>query len=736
MKRIIIIILVLAGSSSLFSQNIQSATTQPRVIRNDEKIVLDGKLEESLWSRTVPAENFQQFFPSDGVSASAQTELHFAFDDKNFYVGIRCYAVGDKYIVPNLRRDYQAGGSDNITILFDTFNDKTNAFFFGINPMGVRREGLISNGGQGRDGFSTSWDNSWKGEAHIYKDRWEAEMVIPFKSIRFKEGLDTWGLLSYRFDQQSNERSIWPTLPREQFITNLAFCGDLKWNEPLGKPGKNVVLIPYVSGAMSQNIEEGDGTPGLAGGIGGDAKIGLGPSLNLDLTFNPDFSQVEVDRQVTNLDRFEIFFPERRQFFLENADLFASFGTSRTRPFFSRRIGVSRDSSTGQNIQNTILYGARLSGKLNPNARLGVLNMATAYDGDNGTPSFNFTVATFQQKIFKRSNLSFILVNKDALTDSLGQFSPGNIRANRTAGIDYNLASANGKWQGKAFYHHSFADTFSSLSFAHGASLNYNVRRFRLTWDHEWIGQDYDAQVGFVRRRGIFRTNPRAELSFYPEGKILNRHNISLRQLSIWNDSSRLTDSRYSLNYNMSFTNTAQLSFEFTRSFIYLFNEFDPSGTGGEPLPEGSSYRFNSLRLSYRTDRRKVLNANLNLFTGAYFNGTRSGAALNLNLRLQPYANVALQANFNRIDLPNPHSSADLWLIGPRIDITFSKELFFTTFIQYNNQIDNLNINSRFQWRFAPVSDLFVVYTENYLPSEFSIKSRSLILKLSYWLNV
>ena len=261
LKRIAILLLCFGNLGFLLSQNNSEFPPQVRVIRSQEKLQIDGKLDEAIWQRTSPTSNFYQIFPTDGVHAEAQTQLFFSFDDKNLYVGIRCYSIGKDFIVPSLKRDYSAGGSDNITLLFDTFYDKTNAFYFGINPLGVRREGLISGGGQDNSGFSGSWDNSWKGEAHIFEDRWEAELAIPFKTLRFKEGSKKWGLLSYRFDQQANERSVWPEMPRNQFITNLAFCGDMIWDEALGKPGKNLTLIPFLAGSMAQDKTEGDGEP-------------------------------------------------------------------------------------------------------------------------------------------------------------------------------------------------------------------------------------------------------------------------------------------------------------------------------------------------------------------------------------------------------------------------------------------------------------------------------------------
>jgi Domain of unknown function (DUF5916) len=382
---------------------------------------LDGQITEPDWQTAQLASQFMQFFPTDTVLAHAQTEIRLTYDEQFIYIAAKMYNLGPRrYVTPSLRRDYRGEANDGISIVLDTFKDKTNAFIFGVNPYGVQREGLVANGGgTGADDFSLNWDNKWYSEAKIYDEFWIAEIAIPFKTIRFKEDLSSWNVNFYRIDSEYAERSTWSPIPRNFDIVNLAFNKELIWDKPLSKPGANVSLIPYTAVNSNRNFTEA--TPvDTRLQFGGDAKISVGPALNLDLTINPDFSQVEVDEQVTNLDRFEIFFPERRQFFLENADLFANFGVEGTRPFFSRRIGVARDSATGQNIQNTIYGGARLSGKINNNTRIGVLNMQAGKDDEINLPSINYTVATLQQKVFSRSNIGFIFVNKQAFQDSIG----------------------------------------------------------------------------------------------------------------------------------------------------------------------------------------------------------------------------------------------------------------------------------------------------------------------------
>ncbi|WP_293015803.1 DUF5916 domain-containing protein, partial [Mongoliibacter sp.] len=332
----------------------------------DYPITLDGVLDEEIWLEDGGwAEDFTQFFPSDTSLAQAQSKVKIAFDDKFLYIAAVMYNLGprENYVSTSLRRDYRGEQNDGISFILDTFNDNTNAFQFGVNPYGVQRESLIANGGMIPSDLNLAWDNKWYSNAKIYDDYWVVEAAIPFSTLRYNDGAVNWNVNFYRLDSKYNERSSWTPIPRNFSIISLAFSRKLMFEEPLKKETANISIIPYAAMATDRDFLSETSNPARPT-FGGDAKIGMGPALNLDLTINPDFSQVEVDQQVTNLDRFEIFFPEQRQFFLENADLFADFGAVGIRPFFSRRIGVARDERTGQNVQNQILFGSRLSGKL------------------------------------------------------------------------------------------------------------------------------------------------------------------------------------------------------------------------------------------------------------------------------------------------------------------------------------------------------------------------------------
>lgn len=700
-------------------------------------ITLDGVMNEPAWIEAEVANDFWQNFPMDTSKAIAKTEIRMTYDDDFIYIAAKCYSTADEeyYVTPSLRRDFKGSGIDVVTFIFDPFQDKTNAFFFGVNPYNVQREGLISNGGVVLEDFNLSWDNKWYSQTKIHDTYWLVEAAIPFKTIRFKEGVTHWNANFFRLDSKVNEKSAWSRIPRNFELYSLAYAGELLWDQPLKNPGANISLIPYVAGGSSKDYLAGDNANTTLS-MGGDAKVAVTPALNLDLTVNPDFSQVEVDQQVTNLDRFEIFFPERRQFFLENADLFANFGMENTRPFFSRRIGVAIDTATGQNVQNPILFGARLSGRINNNWRVGLMNMQAGSNDAIDLPGFNYSVGAVQRRVFKRSNIAAIYINKQSFADSLtNEFTLGSGNYNRLIGLDYNLASADNKWNGKAYYHRSLDPGADAESYSHGATLLYSTLKWEISWVHQVVGKNYNAEVGFVPRSNFRRIIPSAVYYFYPKSKVINRHGPGIEQQLWWNEDMGMTDRNFRLFYQFDFLNTSQLSLSLLNDYIYLFAPFTPSGKGISFL-SGDEFSQTRFSAEYRSDTRRHFYYQITTINGQYYNGFLNSFAGTLNYRYQPYGLFSLAFNYSNINLEEPYTSNDLFLIGPRLDLTLTRSVFFTTFIQYNSQFENININSRFQWRFQPVSDLFVVYTDNYFPGTFRAKNRALVLKLTYWMNL
>ena len=687
------------------------------IAATDEEIIIDGERNETVWENTTTAKDFFRITPIDTGLATTRTEVQLVYNDDYLFAAIICYdAVLGKRPVESLRRDFSFPKNDNFIIFMDTYNDQTNGFAFGVSAAGAQWDGIQADGGD----VSLDWDCKWYSAVKEYDDHWVAEFAIPFRSIRYQEGVDEWGINFSRFSLLQNEKSAWAPVPRQFKSSTLAFTGTLQWDKPPPKQGPRFSIIPFLSGQGLENIDAGT-PPNSDVDSGLDAKVTLSTSLNLDLTINPDFSQVEVDQQRTNLDRFELFFPEKRQFFLENSDLFASLGSKNIRPFFSRRIGLA----------TPVIGGARLSGKLGPNYRLGIMNMQT--NGNEETPATNFTVATLQRKVLTRSSLSIFIVNKES--DLQGNANGGENSYNRVGGIDFNLASADNLWTGKTFFHQAIYKNAGANAFAAATSIKYNNGTVSGQMGYSVVGTDFQADVGFIKRTGFHRFGPHLEYKFYPnKGKILN-HGPTFKFDNVFDEDLKPMDRELELKYIINYIDRSKLSAELERGFVKLLEPFDPTNTGGDTLASGSAYNWNEFSMKYESDARKTINFTSNIRYGGYYNGNKFSFNGEINYRVQPYVNLSISTTYDKIDLPKPFKSMAFLLIGPRLDLTFTNKLFLTTFVQFNDQADNVNLNLRFQWRFAPVSDLFIVYTNNAYPADFRTKDKALVAKISYWFN-
>ncbi len=740
------------GSQSSFGQGLNKlidGIADNQINHIVEEIILDGILDEEAWQDAEVLSGFSQYRPIDSIAAKGSTEIRVLSDGNYIYVSAICKSIDNDFVVQSLKRDYGFGSTDNISFLFDTFGDKTNCYLFGMNAYGARREAWISNGGKGRGDFDPSWDNKWFGESKIYNDHWICELAVPLKSLRYKEGAPFWRFNAYRNDAQCNEISIWINMPREFILMDMNYMGRLVWENPLEKSNKNISIIPYAIGSVTRDFEDIDQFESkLAYNFGGDVKIGLGSSMNLDLTVNPDFSQVEVDRQVTNLDRFEIFFPERRQFFLENADLFGGFGGRNLNPFFSRRIGVSTDTLTGSVVQNTILGGARVTGKLNQNLRLGVMSIQAASQSENDLPAFYYSNLSLEQKLFDRSTLAFLFVNKQAL--NFNDFSSTNDPFDRLLGTEFRLRSENNFWSGKVSYFQSINPGDYNHKLASFNEMEYNRRSYRIKVGATFIGNGFDAEMGFVPRKDILRFDPEFVYRIFPNSQKIVQHDLFLRANSIYKigeddnvniEDFGLEEQSASLGWNIRYFNNSRLEFRTSVNELTLLEDFDPTRVQSDDvfLLAGSKYLNTEFRASYNSDSRKAFRFRVNGLASKFYNGQRYNANVNFRYTFIPFGNVSIDFNYNNVKLPAPFENANLWLISPRLDYSFSKDHFLTAFVQYNNQLENLGINTRYQWRFAPASDLFIVYTDNYttdgiLPT--TSRNRGVVLKLNYWLNL
>jgi hypothetical protein len=365
------------------------------------------------------------------------------------------------------------------------------------------------------------------------------------------------------------------------------------------------------------------------------------------------------------------------------------------------------------------------------------MNTQTGRDKSIGLESINYTVAAIQRQVFSRSNISAIFINKQDLSDSLHDFTLNTNKYNRVIGLDYNLASRNNKWEGKFFYHKSFSPGNPGDSYAHASYLQYNAKYFYFENNHEFVGKNYNAETGYVPRTNYWRWEPNIGLWFYPEkNRLINQHGPYAGGDAFWrNTDGRLLDEDIDLGWIVNFQSSAFLRVFYRYDYTYLFQEFDPTNTGGVKLKDSTYYTYNSVRITYQSNLRKAFNYMAVVRLGQYFNGNIYSASGTFTYRIQPHGNVGLTYTITDIRLPDPYASANLVLLGPSIDWAFTQKVFLKAVFQYNNQINNINTNIRFQWRFAPVSDFYIVYTDNYSDT-FAVKSRGITFKLIYWFNL
>lgn len=729
--KIFLLIIGLGWLQTIVAQEVR----QSEIFYTDEEIVIDGMLTEEIWKNAKIITKFTQHLPLDTGLAHSKTEVKLAYSDKYLYIAAICYdeLPGDN-IIQSLRRDFDLMGSDAFQILIEPFGDYTNGFFFGLNPEGVQQEGLLQSAGN--RGVTMEWDILWYSEVKKSSNKWVLEIAIPFSSLRYAKNLEQWNFNFIRHDLKRNEISTWGPVPRNFTVSSLAFCGEIKWDKPFTSGTSNRALIPYVSGGVQKENRPINEDAKLIGNGGLDARVGVGSSLQLDLTVNPDFSQVEVDRQVTNLSRFTLFFPERRNFFIENSDLFADFGFRQIRPFFSRRIGLDENNQI-----TPIIGGARLSGKVGSDWRVGAMNIQSAKT--QNSEANNYSVAAIQRRVFKNSYWGILGLNRTETGSTSRDF-------NRIIGTDFALNTPNRRWTGNFIYHHSFTPQDNRDNFTHASFLAYSTPRWFAMWNHEYVGENFIASVGFVprmerinpqtrevTRAAFWRLEPMVSHIYYPKLKrkyIYQRLNVYLDRFS--DGDFNLTDNEFVLTYILLLQNTSKITVKATDWQTRLFFDTDVTFTGDRSLAAIKDlYHYQDVSVFYESDNRKKLYYSAFMLHGSYYHLVRHNSVFNINYRWQPYGIFGFSVNHNRFMDMDYHFKKQLVLLSFDAQLAFSKSVFFTTFFQYNTQINNVNINTRLQWRYRPMSDLFIVFSENYTSDFFQSRNRGLVLKFTRWLQ-
>jgi hypothetical protein len=739
-KRIIFsFFLVLLLSHTSYAQTISEfqKSYQYNIQPTTNKIKIDGILDESVWTIVETAKDFFKKYPNDIGQPKRKTEVRLTYDNENIYFAFKVYDSGTS-LIKGLKRDIGHDGNDGVGIMLDPQNKKTNGFYFVVNALNVQSDDQLSNSFE--NGPSWSWDSKWFSATKDYGSFWIAEIMIPLKSIRYDPKQLQWGINFVRIDAKQNEYSTWTKVPPNFRSYDLGYLGLLNWKSA-GAPAtaKNIIFLPYVTGNSSEDKENGKSL-NTNTGAGFDAKVALNASLNLDLTVNPDFSQVEVDQQVTNLTRFDIFLPEKRNFFLENSDLFSNFGIPPIRPFYSRTIGLDKD---GNRIP--ILFGARLSGNINPSTRIGVMDMQTGKQGDYSAE--NFSAFTIQRSVLKRSNVKAYFLNRENyISEEEAKKNPLD-KYGRNAGMTFEYSNTEGTFSAWADYHQAFKATVTDQDKYIQAGFSSEKTNWGFVSLIGNVGKNYYTDMGFVQmidnydaerdttiRLGFTNTFNQITYKILPTNGPIGKLKFEIGNFATFHPDNSLNQSDAKFSIQSDFKNASFFNVSFGNTSLNLL--YPISFTSGKPLPAGN-YQFNQFEMTYTSDMRKLFGVFGMITAGQFYNGTVKGGSIGVSWRSQPHLKLSLRAEINKIELPKPYGSNDLVLISPKIEWNFSTKLFWTTFMQYNTQQNNFNINSRLQYRFKPMSDFFLVYTDNYYTDPMlKNKNRALIFKFSYWFNL
>lgn len=735
MKYLLFTVSVLSGLTT-FGQKAAREIIQITASRTTSPLNIDGELGEEVWKSAVTTTPFINKWPVDSGQAEAQTRVALLYDDDFLYVSFTAQQAQSDLVIQSLKRDQldPFWGSENIAVVVDPLGQKSTGFFFGVNAGGAQLDAMLTLQGAWTS-MNENWDNKWYSAVKVYSDHWVTEMAIPFSALRFNKNTRSWSINFIRTDKKRNIFSTWSQVPIQFNGIDLGHFGVVNFEGTFSPRQSKVTLLPFVYAGKSENPEEGV-EPSMNVALGMDAKVALTSSLNLDLTYRPDFSNAEVDKQVTNLSRFSIFFPERRNFFLENADLFSNLGSWQVRPFFSRKIGIH----DGQAIP--IRGGVRITGNLSKSLRIGIMDIQTSATDEFSAN--NYLVAAAQQSVLKRSNIKVMAANRQISNPIEGDAMP---EFNRTYGAEFNYISPNGKFTSSYRVHGT--QTPDKLRDGEYFSIqnSYNSNNFYAGVMAERVGQNYINDFGFVPRLynhdavidstiriGHYTINPWIGLLIRPKKGKINVLEPNTWSLINYRHNGELLERNTSLNLEINFKNTAYFFVEAMNTDARL-----PVATGiidsDVPLP-AAQYVFTQYSARYFTDRRASITADAGVSHGGFYTGTRTEFGGSVNARIQPWGNFGVSYLQNEVDLGGEYGDARFVLIGPRTEISFRNNLWWTTFLQYNTQAENFNINSRLQWRFKPMSDVFVVYSDNYATGNFGRKNRGIVVKFTYWLNL
>jgi len=683
--------------------------SQVRAVRLDRALVLDGLLDEEIYSAVPPASGFLQQQPAWGEPATERTDVWVFYDDDQIYIAVRAWDGSPERIVANeMRRDNRnIWLNDNFIVTLDTFQDRRTAFFFQTNPLGGIRDGRVV--GEGNTNFD--WNAVWDVKTARDDQGWTAEMAIPFKSLRYPPGdVQEWGFNLMRMVRWKNEMSLL-SIPPSTYASNgvmrLASAASLVGIEAPAA-SRNLELRPYAISTLTTDRPAGISND-LAADFGIDARYGITSSVTLDLTYNTDFAQVEIDEQQVNLTRFSLVFPEKRDFFLEGQAVF-DFGESRRggsaaqasqalvspvpQLFFSRRIGL--DAGSPVRIQG----GGRLMGRVGP-LSMGALNIQTDALPSAGVPSTNFTVVRVKGDVLRSSNVGMLITNRSP--------GAGGGEGNLVAGTDVNLTFFDNVLANGFYARSSPADSLpGSDPSSYRLNLEYDADRYGLQAERLAVGDAFDPQVGFVRRSDVVRTFGKARFSPRPRASPYVRLLAWEATADRFVNGAGVVETRQETGSFRTELHSGDLvSLDAAR--VYEFLSF-PFRVATDLLVPAGEYRFNDVQVGVMLASHRRISGNLTASRGGFFGGDRTGVGFSGRVEITPRFAVEPRVSSNWISLPQ--GSDRVILLGGRPTFTVSPRMYVSALTQYNSGTGAIESNLRWRWEFQPGSDLFVVYTD------------------------
>ncbi|MBI4479596.1 MAG: carbohydrate binding family 9 domain-containing protein [Acidobacteria bacterium] len=718
-----VVLLWCGGRTLLFGQGAPAGAQVPEqrktvaAMRISSAIRMDGVLDEAVWQEAEPASQFVQAEPYEGEAATELTEVKLLYDNENLYIGVYCRdSAPDGILVNSLKEDFSPEDADSFEVILDTLGDQRNGFLFITNPRGAKRDSQVSD--EGRT-VNANWDAVWDVRARTSRDGWSAEMVIPFRSLSLEKNRaeQLWGINFSRRIRRKNEIDFWSFVPRRYSITRLSLAGQLDGLEGIER-GRNLKLKPFVV-AEANKFARNDHVI-RKGKEGVDLKYNVTPSLTLDLTANTDFSQVEVDEQQINLTRFPLFFPEKREFFLENEGIF-QFGdipgergperSRETQLFFSRRVGLSKD---GDPIP--IWGGMRLSGQVGDYS-LGLLNMQTKKFG--GQPGNNFSAVRLKRNVLANSDVGAIFVNRQAAEGK---------DYNRAWGVDGNFKF----WQKFAlngYLAQTLTDHLKDENWTKKLSGDWLDRLLRLSFVLADEDQNFNPEMGFTQRTGVRYLRGRSEFFVRP------RRNSIVRQVRPhfyytiqWDQQNHpLSKEKHYALVDVAFQNGAGFEVFYNSFFERLRQPFQIRPDIAIPVGD---YDYTEWVFQANSDASKMISGDLTFRIGEFYSGDTTQLVLNGTFRPNYRLSIENRYSFNDVTLREGAFSTRLF--RTKVDYYFSTRMFLNAFIQYNSDRKQVTSNIRLNFIHRPLSDLFLVYNEAREVSGARRNDRAITLKYTH----